>query len=100
MEKIRIFFTNVTIKWQNAQRNFNNFKSKDSNWLQLETVFDHLDTDAEIVLPPKSSTSGRLRLSYEEKSLRPKRGEAAHLSKEIQQHDPKVFVHAASISAH
>ena len=52
-----------------------------------------------IVLPPKSSTSGRPRLSYEEKSLRSKRGEAAHLLKENQQHDPKLIVHAASISA-
>ena len=100
MQKICSFCSNVTIKWQNVHRNFNNFKSKDSNWLQVETVFDYLDTDADIVLPPKSSTSGRPRLSYEEKSLRPKRGEAAHLSKEIQQHDPKVIVHAASISAH
>ena len=55
-EKIRIFCSNVTIKWQNAHRNFNNFKSKHSNWLQVETVFDHLK--------------------------RSKRGEAAHLSKE------------------
>ena len=97
-EKIRIFCSNVTIKWQNAHRNFYNFKSKHSNWLQIETVFDHLDTYADIVLPPKSST-GRPRLSYEEKSLRSKRGEAAHLSKETQQHDPKLIVHAASISA-
>ena len=57
-EKIRIFCSNVTIKWQNAHRKFNNFKSKHSNWLQLKTVFDHLDTDADIVLPPESSTSG------------------------------------------
>ena len=69
-EKTRIFCSNVTIKWQNAHRNFNNFKSKHSNWLQVETVFDHLDTDANTVLPRKSSTSGRPRLSYEEKSLR------------------------------
>ena len=67
---------------QNAHRNFNNFKLNHSNWLQVETVFDHLDTDADIFLPPKSSTSGRPRLSYEEKSLRSKRGEAARLSKE------------------
>ena len=33
-EKIRIFCSNVTIKWQNAHRNFNNSKSKYSNWLQ------------------------------------------------------------------
>ena len=98
-EKIRIFCSNVTIKWQNAHRNFNNFKSKHSNWLHVETVSDHLDTDADIVLPPKSSRSGRPRLSYEEKSLRSKRGEVAHLSKETQQHDPKLIVHAASISA-
>ena len=24
-----------------------------SNWLQVETVFDHFDTDADTVLPPK-----------------------------------------------
>ena len=53
-EKICIFCSNMTIKWQNAHRNFNKFKSKHSNWLQVETVFDHLDTDADIVLPPKS----------------------------------------------
>ena len=51
-EKIRIFCSNVTIKWQNAHRNFNNSKSKHSNWLQVETVFDHLNTDADIVFPP------------------------------------------------
>ena len=62
-EKIRIFSSNVTIKWQNARRNFYNFKSKHSNWLQVETVFDYLDTDADIALPPKSSTSGHPRLS-------------------------------------
>ena len=89
----------MTIKWQNAHRNFNNFKSKHSNWLQVETVFDHLDTEADIVLSQKSSTSGCPRLSYEEKSLRSKRGEAAHLSKETQQHDPKLIVNVASISA-
>ena len=99
-EKIRISCSNVIIKWQNADRNFNNFKSKHSNWLQIETVFDHLDKDAYIVLPPKSSTSGRPRLSYEEKSLRWKRREAAHLSKETQQHDTKLIVHSASMSAH
>ena len=89
----------MTIKWQNAHRNFNNFKSKHSNWLQVETVFDHLNTDADNVLPPESSTSGRPRLSYEEKLLRLKRKEAAHLSKETQQHDPKLIEHAASMSA-
>ena len=98
-EKIHIFCSNVTIKWQNAHRNFSNFKSKHSNWLQVETVFDHLDTNADIVLPPISATSGRPRLSYEEKSLRLKRGEAARLSKETQQHDSKLIVHAASVSA-
>ena len=97
-EKICIFCINVTIKWQN--RNFNNFKPKHSNWLQVETVFDHLDTDADIVLPPESLTSGCPHLSYEEKSLRSKRREVAHLSKETQQHDPKLIVHAASISVH
>ena len=96
-EKIRMFCSNVTIKWQNAHRNFNNFISKHSNWSQVETVFDHLDTDADIVF--KSSTSGRPRLFYEEKFLRSKRGEAAHLLKETQQHDPKFIMHAASISA-
>ena len=95
-EKICIFCSNVSIKWQNAHRNFNNFKSKHSNWLQVETVFDHLDTDADIVLQPESSTSGRPRISYEEKSLQLKRREATHLSKETQQHDPKLIVHAAS----
>ena len=30
-EKIHIFCCNVTIKWPNAHRNFNNFKSKHSN---------------------------------------------------------------------
>ena len=89
----------MTIKWQNAHKNFNNFKSKHSNWLQVKFVFDHLDRDADIVLPPKPSTSGRPRLSYEEKSLGLKRGEAAHLSKETQQHDTKLIVHAASITA-
>ena len=63
----------MTIKWQNAYRNFNNFKSKHLNWLQVETAFDHLDTDTDIVLPAKSSTSGCPRLSYEKKSLRLKR---------------------------
>ena len=58
-----------------------------------------MDTDLDIVLPPKSSTSGLPRLSYEEKSLSSKRGEAAHLSKETKQRDPKLIVHAASISA-
>ena len=91
-EKIRIFCSS-------AHRIFNNFKSKHSNWLLVETVFDHLDTDADIILPPKSSTSGRSRLSYEEKSLQSKRAEEAHLSKETQQHGPKLIVHAASISA-
>ena len=95
-EKICIFCSNVSIKWQNAHRNFHNFISKHSNWLQVETVFDHLDTDSDIVLPPKSSISGRPRISYEEKSLRLKRREATHLSKETQQHDPKLIVHAAS----
>ena len=98
-EKIRIFCSDLTIKWRNAHRNLNNFKSNQSNWLQVETVFDHLDTDADIVLPAEPSTSGRPRLSNEEKSLRSKRREAAHLSKETQQHDPKLIVHAASISA-
>ena len=70
-----------------------------SIWLQVETVFDHLNTDADIVLPPKSSTSGCPCLSYEEKSFGSKRGNAAHLSKKTQQHDPKLIVHAASISA-
>ena len=65
----------MTIKWQNAHRNFNNFKSKHSNWLQVETVFDHLNTDAGIVLPPEPSTFGRPHLSYEEKSLRSKKRE-------------------------
>ena len=87
------------MKWQNAHINFNNFKLKHSNWLLIETVFDHLETDADIVLPPESSTSGRPRLSYEEKSLRSKRKEAAHLSKETKKHDPKLIVHAASMSA-
>ena len=67
----------------------NNFKSKHSNWLQVETVFDHLYTDADAVLPTEPSTSGRPRFSYEEKSLPSKRREAAHLSKGTQQHDPK-----------
>ena len=89
-EKILIFCSS-------AHRNFDNFKSKHSNWLEVETVFDHLNTDADIVLPPKSSTSGCPRLSYEEKSLRSKRAEAAHLSKETQQHDPKLIVNVASI---
>ena len=89
----------MTIQWQNAHRNFNSFKSKHSNRLQVETVFDHLNTDADIVLPPKLLTSGRLRHSYEKKSLRSKRRGAAHLSKETQQHDPKLIVHAASMSA-
>ena len=31
--------------------------------------------------------------------MRSKRGETAHLSKETKQHDPKLIVHAASISA-
>ena len=31
--------------------------------------------------------------------MQSKRGEAGHLSKETQQHDPKLIVHAASISA-
>ena len=53
----------MTIKLKNAHRNFINFKSKHSNWLQVETVFDHLNTDADIVLLPKSSISGRPRLS-------------------------------------
>ena len=96
-EKIHIFCNNVTIKWQN--RNFNNFKSKYSSWLQIETVFDHLDTDADIVLPPESPISGPLHHSYEEKSLRLTRRNAAHLSKETQQHDPKLIVHATSIIA-
>ena len=69
MEKIRIGCSNVTIKWKNAHRNFNNFKSKHSNWLQVETIFDYLDTEVNIFIPPESSTSGRPRLSYEEKSL-------------------------------
>ena len=89
----------MTIKWQNAHINFNNFKSKHSNWLLVETVFNHLNTDADFVLPPESSTSSRPRLSYEEKLLRSKRREAAHLSKETQQHDPKLIVHAASMIA-
>ena len=55
----------MTIKWQNAHRNFNNFKSKHSNW--LETDFDFLDTGGDIVLPPESSKSGRPRLFYEKK---------------------------------
>ena len=38
-EKICIFFSNVAVKWQNANRNFNNFNSKHSNWLQVETIF-------------------------------------------------------------
>ena len=78
-KKILIFCSNMTIKWQNAHRNFNNFKSEHSNWLQAETVFDHLDTDADIVLLPKSSTSGRPRLSYKEKSLRSKRRRSSSL---------------------
>ena len=68
-EKIRIFCSNVTIKWQNALETLKNFESKYLNWLQVETVFDHLEKDADIVLPPKSLTSGCPRLSYEEKSL-------------------------------
>ena len=57
-----------------------------------------MNTDTDNVLPPESSTSGCPRLSYEEKLLRSKRKEAAHLSKETQQHDPKLILHAANMS--
>ena len=85
--------------WQeNAHRNFNNFKSKHSNWLQVETVFDHLDTGDDIVLQAEPLTFGCPHFSYKEKSLRSKRREAAQLSKETQQLDPKLIMHTAIMS--
>lgn len=100
-EKIRVFCSNVSLKWQNVHRNINNFNAKYDNWLQSQTTFEILTsgTNTDITTLEEPSTSGRPRLSYAEKSLRSKRREAGQLLKDIEDRDPAFIVQAASMSA-
>lgn len=94
-ERVRTFCKNMSLRWHKAHRIISTFYKQNKTWLPL--IF---------ILPTKlcsptfaSSSMGRPRKDFPEKSERSKRRDAENLSKS-HRHETELLVRAAAVSAH
>ena len=87
-------------KFQEARRIKEKFEKRNSSWLDSEFVIPNITINDENQQPSTSSSSrvGRLSLSFENKSDRSKRREAANISKSLN-HNPQRILQACRYAA-